>query len=327
MTQSLTPNLDRKTLHKNLVDFFSKEETLSKLTSTNPSIAKETLKGVQYTINNTDDYRSWINLIQCKPSNILNEVCKLAVLNIPVDPLKGTGFLTSRYSKRGDTHTCVGLPGVRGYERVLFETQKIGDLRGGVFRKQDTVKVTEGSNTKVTIERNILAPADDSNPIVGAFSTIVHKDGREHSHYCRITEKQRNDGSQKKDYILDDGSKINTSFMPIDAAGKYVAQRAASRHVIRTWLQDNSNLQSLVDMEDTAWKKGEEIAGTMPQLTKNKRSRELTSVEVETPSEGEQPAEAAPVPDSTGESPANVNDLDPTAPTTAEQPKIQFSWS
>ena len=97
--------------------------------------------------NTSAEMISWLSLMAAKPESVWGEVIKIAQMGLRPDHITKEAWLTPKTSK-GQT-VCVGIPGVRGLEKILARSGKLDSISGRVIRVGDEFDFVDGTEPKI----------------------------------------------------------------------------------------------------------------------------------------------------------------------------------
>jgi len=192
-------------------------------------------------------------LIQCTPESIAKSLLKLASIGMKADHFTGEGWLLPRNQRISENQwvkVAIPIPGVRGYEKRLMETGKIATIKSDYVKQHDYFEYRDGTESKLLHTRNLSAPSDQPNPIVGSWAIVKTKDSRQ---IMSVVE-----SSQFPPEVTD-------SIMSREKQAEYSARRAVCRETLNTLIHDPefrnlipaeqlAQLENLKAIEDESWK-------------------------------------------------------------------------
>lgn len=115
-----------------------------------------------------------------------------------------------------------------------MKTGHVLSIKAGAIREQDTYKFLEGVNEDFQFTRNLSPNVSNPNQIIAAYCVIKMKENPREDFILKVMPIRPND--------------LNTNYMDVESAAKYVAQRAAMREVIHTKLHAFEGVAELVEM-------------------------------------------------------------------------------
>lgn len=169
-------------------------------------------------------------------------ILRLATKGLPYDPIAGVGWLTPRRSHGKPVPSPE--PGIRGLERLIQGTGKVGIMRAQAIRAQDRYEPADMmGTTSPRIIRNMAPDTGKPNPVVGAIACaqIIGKG-------FHVVELPLDTAAiQKLEKATELGRNPNYG---VEKRAEYAAKRQLMREVIQTYLHDRANLVDLARWDE-----------------------------------------------------------------------------
>ncbi len=250
------------------------------------------------------------DLAQSTAPSVLNSIVKLAAWGIPPNHITSEGWLIPRFNKTLRTMICGAVPGVRGLERVLMHNGA-SHVKSSSIRRQDHFVCVEGTEERLEFTRNLTPDKTKPNDIIGAWSVVKMKDGRQLVKTVPLIEME----------LATKGGR-----MTMESAAAYKAQRAAMRDALRTFCMDNTAVRAMVEEEE----QNHQFKTVSPEEKKTEQSQSqsgagvlgasmatgIETVAAETVVGGQGVVEAAPSAAGVTKSPVEVIPVEPVIPVT-----------
>ncbi len=193
------------------------------------------------------------DLAQSTAPSVLNSIVKLAAWGIPPNHITSEGWLIPRFNKTLRAMVCGAVPGVRGLERVLMHNGA-SHVKSSSIRRQDHFVCVEGTDERLEFTRNLTPDKTKPNDIIGAWSVVKMKDGRQLVKTVPLIEMELSAKSAR---------------MTMESAAAYKAQRAAMRDALRTFCMDNTAVRAMVEEEE----QNHQFKSTNPEEKKIEQSQ------------------------------------------------------
>jgi hypothetical protein len=185
-------------------------------------------------------------------ADIESAILRLAAKGLPYDPLAGVGWLTPRKSHGKPVPSPE--PGIRGLERLIQGTGKVGIMRSQAIRAQDRYEPADMmGTTSPRIIRNMAPDTAKPNPVVGAIACaqIIGKG----FHVVELP--LDTTAIQKLEKATELGRNPNYG---VEKRAEYAAKRQLMREVIQTYLHDRANLVDLAGWDEKSEQEARSVA-------------------------------------------------------------------
>ncbi len=115
-------------LESSLVEYLKSPAAKETVALVAPAIADKAINAAIAYVTNRSEVATWRALVDCTPKSVVESVKKLASVGLCVSQLTGEAFLTPRFSKADKAQVATAIPGVRGMEKIIFESGMVDVL-------------------------------------------------------------------------------------------------------------------------------------------------------------------------------------------------------